>query len=194
MRKISLLIALCLLASVGSVYAAWVYSQSDDVADITNARAINMTAATFEGNYGTFTTDSSSLTLLVDPKPGTTHTTSLQLTGEIVIRFTPATYAPAEVKENGVAATFQFGVSNPNWKYGIDDVLTIDTTVYDIDWTLQADGTFTHTITADELAGYITLTEIELDTKADYDAYDAVLTQGQITLTISERKATTPVN
>lgn len=43
-------------------------------------------------------------------------------------------------------------------------------------------------MTAEELASILTLTEFVLDTKADYDAYDLVLTNGQITLTISDGK------
>lgn len=77
MKKISLLIALVLCLTISGVYATWVYSQSDDVADITGAKAITMTEATFTGTYGTYSVDSSNLTMVIDPKEGTTHTTSL---------------------------------------------------------------------------------------------------------------------
>ena len=33
MKKLSLLIALCMLISIGGVYATWVYSEKSDVAD-----------------------------------------------------------------------------------------------------------------------------------------------------------------
>ena len=36
---------LALLVSIGGVYATWYYTQSDDVADITNGRALNMSDA-----------------------------------------------------------------------------------------------------------------------------------------------------
>jgi hypothetical protein len=188
MKKFGLLILLALMISIGGVYATWVYSQSDDVADITNARAITMTEATFEGNYGTFSTDASALSLKVDPKEGTTHTTSLKIEGYIVIKFTPATHAPEDVKKYGVATTYQFNVSNPNWKYSGQYIISVDSSVKNVTWTLQADGTLTYTVTAEELASILTLTEFTLDTKVDYDAYDAVLTNGQITLTISDGK------
>lgn len=194
MRKISLLIALCLIVSVGGVYATWVYSQSDDVADITNARAITMTEATFEGTYGTYTTDSSSLTLKIDPKQGTTHTTALYLTGEVVIKFTPATHAPADVKEGGVLTTYAFGISNSNWTYNGQQIIAVDTSAKNITWTPDGNGAFVYVVSADELAGLISLTEFELDTKAEYDAYDQVLTQGQLTITISDGKTTSSGN
>jgi len=189
MKKLSLLIALALILSIGGVYATWVYSQSDDVADITNARAITMTEATFEGTYGTYSTDATSLTLKVDPKQGTTHTTSLQIGGEIIIKFTPATHAPAEIKTNGVPTTYTFGVSNAEWEYNEVSIIDVDTEAKNAVWTDAGNGVLTHTISAAQLADILTLTEFELDTKADYDAYDAVLTQGQITLTISDGKS-----
>lgn len=189
MKKLSLLIALAMLISIGGIYATWVYSQSDDVADITNARAITMTNATFEGTYGTYNTDASTLLMKVDPKPGTSHTTSLVITGEIVIIFTPATHAPADIKGSGIPTTFSFGVSNPNWTYNGEKIISITSEGSgDVVWTRQDNGTLTYTITAEMLSRILSLTEFELDTKADYDAYDAALTNGQITLTISDGK------
>ena len=195
MKKISLLIALVLCLTISGVYATWVYSQSDDVADITGAKAITMTEATFTGTYGTYSVDSSNLTMVVDPKEGTTHTTSLVIEGDLVIRFTPNTYAPAEVKTNGVASTFAFSLSNAAWNYDNTPITTVDTAKHDITWVPANDGTFTYTISAQNLANYVTLTEFTLDTKADYDAYDRVLTNGQLVVTISDGKnASTIVN
>lgn len=195
MKKISLLIALVLCLTISGVYATWVYSQSDDVADITGAKAITMTEATFTGTYGTYSVDSSNLTMVVDPKEGTAHTTSLVIEGDLVIRFTPNTYAPAEVKTNGVASTFAFSLSNAAWNYDNTPIMTVDTAKHDITWVPANDGTFTYTISAQNLANYVTLTEFTLDTKVDYDAYDRVLTNGQLVITISDGKnASTIVN
>lgn len=195
MKKLSILIALILCVTIGGVYATWVYSQSDDVADITGSKAISMTEATFTGTYGTYHVDTTGLTMVVDPKEGTAHTTSLKITGDLVISFTPNTYAPEEVKTNGVASTFAFSLSNDNWKYDNTNIITVDTNKHDITWTSDGAGAFTFTITAAELANYITLTEFTLDTKADYDAYDAVLANGQIIVSVSDGKnASTIVN
>ena len=65
MKKLSILIALILCVTIGGVYATWVYSQSDDVADITGAKAITMTEATFTGTYGTYNVDTTGLTMVV---------------------------------------------------------------------------------------------------------------------------------
>lgn len=190
MKKLSLLIALCMLISIGGVYATWVYSEKSDVADITGATAITMTEATFSGTYGTYAVDTSQLNMQVDPKEGTTHVTSLVITGNLVITFKPNTYAPDDVKNNGVDSTFQFSLSNSEWKYGGEAIMTVDTAKHDITWTKGSDGNFTYTISAADLANYLTLTEITLDTKADYDAYDEVLTNGQIVIAISDGQTT----
>lgn len=195
MKRLSILIALVLCVTIGGVYATWVYSQSDDVADITGAKAISMTEATFTGTYGTYHVDTSGLSLTVDPKEGTTHTTALKISGNLVVTFTPNTYAPVEVKENGVPSTFAFSLSNADWKYDGTNLITVDTALHNITWTPDGSGAFTYTISAAQLANYITLTEYTLDTKADYDAYDAALTNGQIIISISDGKnASTIVN
>ena len=195
-KRFSLLVVLALCVTIGGVYATWVYSQSDDVADITGARAITMTEATFTGTYGTYSVDTSQLSMVVDPKEGTTHTTALKITGDLVITFTPNTYAPTEVKQSGVPSTFTFSLSNQEWKYDDKLIMTVDTNKHDITWKKSDSGdVFTYTITSVDLARYLTLTEITLDTKTDYDAYDAVLTNGQVVVSISDGKnASTIVN
>jgi len=188
-----MLLALCI--TIGGVYATWVYSQSDDVADITGATAVTMTEATFTGTYGTYNVDTNGLTMVVDPKEGTTHTTALKIDGDLVIKFTPNTYAPADVKTGGVPSTFAFSLSNANWQYDGQNIMTVATEKHNIVWTPDGAGAFTYTIPAADLANYISLTEFTLDTKAEYDAYDLVLTNGQIVVSVSDGKnASTIVN
>lgn len=190
MKKISLLIALVLCLTISGVYATWVYSQSDDVADITGAKAITMTEATFTGTYGTYSVDTSKLSMQVDPKDGTAHVTSLVIAGDLTITFTPNTYAPDDVKNNGVASTFAFSLSNSAWNYDNQSIMTVDTNKHNISWVKGNNGIFTYTISAEAIADYLTLTEFSLDTKADYDAYDKVLTNGQVVITVSDGKTT----
>ena len=195
MKKISLIMLLALCITIGGVYATWVYSQSDDVADITGATAVTMTEATFTGTYGTYNVDTNGLTMVVDPKEGTTHTTALKIDGALVIKFTPNTYAPADVKTGGVPSTFAFSLSNANWQYDGQNIMTVDTEKHNIVWAPDGSGAFTYTIPAADLANYISLTEFTLDTKAEYDAYDLVLTNGQIVVSVSDGKnASTIVN
>lgn len=193
MKKLSLLVALALLITVGGVYATWTYTQTTDVADESVHMALNLTNVTYEGSYGTYEIDKSGLNMAIDPKEGTTHTTALKITGNLVIKFTPATYAPVEVKEDGVASTFQFSLTNNDWKYNGTNIVTLQhTNPHNINWTKQADGSFTYTMDAATLAGHISLTEFTLDTKADYDAYNAALGTGQISVTVSDGTTGTP--
>lgn len=188
-KRLSLLIALVLCFTIGGVYATLVYTQSDDVADITKSGTVNLTDATFEGTYGTYAVDVQGAKMEVDPKEGTTHTTSLVITGNIVITFTPNVNAPVTVKETAVPSTFALALSNPNWKYNDQVILTVDTSMHDIVWgEPDSQGIFTYTIEASVLSGYITLTEFDLDTKAKYDAYAQALATGAIEIIVSDGK------
>lgn len=186
-KILSLLIAFAMLVTVGGVYATWTYTQATDVADEAINMSLNLSKVTYTGTYGTYEIDQSGLTLIIDPKEGTTHTTALYITGDLVINFTPNTYAPTNIKENGVASTYAFSLPNTNWKYESTNVVTLNHAGnHDVSWEKQSDGTFTFTISAQELAEHISLTEFTLDTKVDYDAYNAVLGQGSVVVSVSD--------
>ena len=187
MKKLSLLIALCMLLTIGGVYATWTYTQNTDVADEAVNMNMNLTDVAYSGSYGTYKVDTSSLKLAIDPKAGTTHTTALYIEGNIVVTFTPNSVAPVEIKENGLDTTYTLSLSNPNWQYDSRNIVTLNhAEAHDIEWVKQADGTFTYTISAADLAGHISLAEIVLDTKVAYDAYNAVLGQGAIVISVSD--------
>ena len=195
MRKLSFLIALCTLLTVGGVYATWTYTQATDVADEAVNMNMNLTDVAYVGTYGTYQVDTSGLSMTIDPKAGTTHTTALYATGQIVIKFTPNTYAPDEVKANAVPSTFTFSVSSAEWKYDSQSIITVKHPgeKHNITWTDQGDGTFTYTIDAATLTeDHLTLTEFSLDTKAEYDAYNAALGQGSVVITVSDGFTATP--
>ncbi len=195
MKKLGLLMAMALTVTVGGVYATWTYAKGTDVADETVNMTLNLTDVAYIGSNGTYKIDTTGLTLKIDPKAGTAHTTALYVDGEIVITFTPNTHAPEDVKENAVASTFQFGLTNSNWTFDDDGeggeaaktIVTLEhAEKHDIAWTKGADGVFSYTIDADEIAEHIHLTEFNLDTKVKYDAFNTALGNGQITITVSD--------
>lgn len=187
MKKLSLLIALCMLLTIGGVYATWTYTQNTDVADEAVNMNLNLADVAYSGSYGTYRIDTSGLSMVIDPKAGTSHTTALYMTGNIVITFTPNSVAPVEVKENGVDSTYVFSISGSNWKYEDQDVVTVThTETHDIIWDRNNDGTFSYTISAADLEDHISLTAFDLDTKAKYDAYNSVLGRGAIVITVSD--------
>ena len=194
MKKLSLLLALLLVITVGGVYATWIYTDKTDVADLAPTVGINLTEATFAGTYGTYEVDTTSLALKVDPKPGTTFTTGLLISGDIIIKFKPQTYAPVEVKEEGVPTTFQFSLTNTSWQFddghgeGARDIITLaHPEKHNVTWSApDQNGTLTYTISATELASHIGLTEFTLDTKVLYDQFATALGNGKIMITVSD--------
>lgn len=200
MRKLSFLIALCTLLTVGGVYATWTYTQNTDVADESVAMALNLTDVAYSGSYGTYKINKDTLTLKVDPKPGTSHITSLIVEGEIVVTFTPNSAAPQEVKDDGVPTTFTFSLSNDNWVYNDGEgagerpiVVLAHTGAEDIVWgEPDENGVFTFVITAADIMEHIQLGDFLLDTKADYDAFTNALRQGLIVFTVSDGITVTP--
>jgi hypothetical protein len=139
--------------------------------------------------------DQSGLTLTIDPAEGSTHTTSLIISGQLVVTFKPATYAPGEVKENAVPTEYTISLSNNSWTYDDDEadevapkaILTLKHTgAHDVQWTKQDNGTFTFVLNADELEDHLSLTEFDLDTKAKYDSYNKALANGQIIFAVTD--------
>jgi len=187
MKKLSLLIALCMLLTIGGVYATWTYTQNTDVADEAVNMNMNLTDVAYSGSYGTYKVDTSSLKLTIDPKANTTHTTALYIAGNIVVTFTPTSVAPANVKENGVTSTYAFSLANSTWQYEGKDIVTVNhAEKHNVIWQDNGDGTFSFTISATDLEDHISLTEFDLDTKAKYDAYNTVLGKGSIVITVSD--------
>lgn len=193
MKKLSLLIALMLCITIGGVYATWTYTQTTDVADESVGAAMNLTSVAYAGSYGTYEIDKSTLTLTIDPKAGTTHTTSLQVAGEIVVKFTPSNVAPVEIKQEGVPTKYSFSLSNDAWTFndghnGEKNVvaLTHNGDQHDVTWVPNADGTFSFTLSAADIAAHLDLTEFVLDTKTLYDEYTIALRAGQIVFSVTD--------
>lgn len=192
MKRLSVLIAMILCVTIGGVYATWTYTQNTDIADEQIHMTMNLTDVAYSGSYGTYKIDTSALKMNIDPKAGTTHDTALYITGQIVITFTPNSVAPETVKENGVASTFQLTLTNNNWLYEGESIVTLThNEAEEITWGQPDEqGVFTFVISAEELAKHISLTEFTLDTKAKYDAFNLALGQGQITITVSDGQVT----
>lgn len=195
MKKLSLLIALCMLISIGGVYAGWIYTKDNNVANEEVHMAMNLTGVVSNASYGAFEVDTTNLSLTIDPKTGTSHTTSLVIEGEVVITFTPGNYAPENVKENGVEADVTLSLTNSNWTFddghgqGARPILTFNHDHHDITWNDNGDGTFSYTLNADALKDCFSLTEFTLDTLALYNSYNTQLGNGQIKIVVSDTVA-----
>ena len=206
MRKFSLLIALALLITVGGVYATWIYTGSD-IADITGNRTVTMGNVEFEGSSGSYFVDTAGLVMKIEPEDNTAtgdqvakrFKATLQISGQIVITFTPNGLADPDVVANGVATKFWFTPSNASWTYGGNTIITINDMEHAIAlanetgspehrWEKQTNGSFTCTITADQLKRHniFTLGTFSLNNKTAYDEFDTALEAGQIVIHISD--------
>ena len=196
MKKLSLLIALCMLLTIGGVYATWSYVGSTDIIDAFAESKVTIADAVIEGTYGIYKIDSN-LVLTVD-QANDNHEAELVFGSNndepvyLTVTFTPSVNAPKSIKDNAVESELYFGVTTA-MQYKIDasgnyaaegtpvDIFkfknpgngTLDNT---FTWTKNADGTFTYTLNADELKEQISLSQtFVLDIKAEHDAFRSSL-------------------
>lgn len=198
MKKLSVLIALALVLTIGGAYATWTYLTGEMVA-VDEEMAVAMGGLEeLNTPYGTYKIDSIP-TYIVEPKSATNRVTTLQETkndeGEstspdLVITFTPATNAEDTVKNNAIPTvlTIEIDDENPFGTYndGTSDrtIIAINTASVELNWEKGDDGVFTATITSETFMTYLNLTEITLGTVEAYEAYAAALASGKIILTV----------
>lgn len=108
------------------------------------------------------------------------YNTTLSITGSMVITFTPAENADADVKANGIALQIQV-ISNFGQYKGQEIFTTVAAHPLN-----DGNPTKSFTVTAEMLQSHISMTEFNLPTKADFDDFNAVLTGKQFTIIISE--------
>lgn len=180
MKKISILIVLALILTIGGVYATWNYAQGD-VQSVDMDAVISLTDKVVDTPKGEIAVDMSGLSISIDDANGD-YDAELVIDGEILVTFTASDIAPADVKANGIKMQYTIAVTTP-WEYEDVQVITVDADPIAIN---SGAATFTATITADELMDAITLADISLPTVADYDAFALVLQEGEITITVSE--------
>ena len=89
MKKLSLLIALCILLTIGGVYATWIYSGNQIDAQ-TTPFVSKMGGLDHEGNSGSYTFIENSLEFSVEPDAQDTKITTIVWTeGTVKLVFTP---------------------------------------------------------------------------------------------------------
>ena len=180
MKKISILIVLAMVLTIGGVYATWNYAQGN-VDSVELSPVVTLTDKVVDTAKGTIAVDMSGLTIAIDDT-NNDYDAELVMNGAINVTFTADNLAPAEVKANGIKLQYTLTVTTP-WEFGGVQVFTVEADPIAMN---GGAATFTATITADELMDAITLGDISLPTVDDYDAFAQVLNQGNITITVSE--------
>ena len=196
MKKLSLLIALCMLLTIGGVYATWSYVGSTDIIDAFSESKVTIADAVIEGTYGIYKVESN-LVLTVD-QANDAHEAELVFGSNdgqdiyLKVTFTPSTNAPKAIKDDAVPSELYFGVTTPmQYTMDAEGNYAEDGTSVDIfkfanqgngildntfEWTKNADGTFTYSLDAEQIKDQISLSQaFVLDIKAEHDAFRTAL-------------------
>ena len=204
MRKLSLLIALCTLLTIGGVYATWTYSDGA-IQDGTGEKAMQLSGLGSATPHGTYAVKTSGLALMIDPasqtnpaRPKDVHVTTLRGEGSVVLTFTPNINASDDIKTHGPDSVFAIRINGPaDWTYddhsdkGSRDVLVLKPTDHDhtITWVSDGNGAFTFEIPASVILEHLELTEFTLDTINDYNEFTEILKQATIEFVVSDAPA-----
>ena len=205
MKKIGLWMAALTAVTVGGVYATFNYSDTSDMQSADSRTSITIAGATVDGAAGKFSVEARNLLITIDSAktvlgdqfdPATTnaHTAMLDVTGSVVVRFTPNEgLQETDILNNGIHAKISFAGSwgsVEDWTYtwGGEDIQVfsalnsneieihqVDETSQATRWTKQADGTFTFTLEADDLfknaTPLLVMNEIVLETYEEYQEF-----------------------
>ena len=215
MKKLSLLVAILLIATIGGVYATWNYSQGDVVSKSSYFDEVTkITDKVVENAKGVIEITHNDLTITIDDSDND-HFAEWNLTGSITIKFTPNAGADSTVKEHGIdlqwnLVTTNTGTGSTTWVYGdpATKIFCVNTEVVTLTKESADDvavpGSFVWTVSAEELISRITFysnvvdtninninsaganSNLYLDTVAKYDAFKLALHSGTIGIVVAE--------
>ncbi len=182
MKKLSVLVALILCVTVGSVYATWNYAQggAEKVVKYFDDSTVITTSVT-DTAKGVIDVDTSALNITIDDGNNDFYG-ELSITGKISITFTPNDGADETVASEGIALQYSLGTTT-DYKYEGNAIFDVDNTVQNLDKSL------TFEIDAADLDALIDLNTLYLPTAEDYDAFKEALHRGGISITVSEKTA-----
>lgn len=183
MKKLSVLVALMLIITVGGVYATWTYNMGNKpVDDRTMDISVQLTEKrTPDSPQGELTLTNNNLNLVVENKGE--YIAELQGSGQIDV-----TYYHNNLSQANDEIYIKYKITVVSGKYWGDDVITADTEWYPITKDYPGIG---GTISADELLDHIRLGDtFILGTPAEYDAFAAALNSTKITITVAQDDGT----
>ena len=200
MRKLSTLIAIALIVTIGGVYAAWNYAQGT-TASVEITREVQMAQVITSGNKGTITATPSNVAFIVDDAGD--YQAKLDASGKFVVTFTHNPGADQTTINDGIVMQAVItlkttaGVTGSALLYH-DPHTSTDVAPLTVNGnnkiTLNnGDPTKSTELLAEDIASCLTLANVKLDTKAENDAFHDVLKNYTIVITISEVVAANPV-
>ncbi len=195
MKKMSFILALALLVTVGGVYASWNYSRGTlATTDITfNGRMADIVSGTAKGTIQVVS-NSNTLTFKVDDVDAADYVAVLVPTGQVQIQFKAAVGADNAVVTEGIKLQATVTVAGTKTPYNTGSG-TVAIFAPKASNTFELNGgnkvlpNTSITITAAQIAAAIDFCEgetVKLDTYEDNLAFEQAMGTYTITVTISE--------
>ena len=206
MKKLSILMAIMLVLTIGGVYATWSYAGTNDIADAFAEAKVTIEDVELIGANGTYKVESN-LVLSID-QANDDHEAELEFSSNngnpiyLKVTFTPSANAPQAIKDNAVPTELYFGTTTiMQYKMDAQGNYSETGTPTDIfaftnpsdgifspnvTWTPESDGSFTYTIEEATLKTMISLAQtFVLDIKTEHDAFREALT-GNIVVRVTD--------
>lgn len=194
MKKLSVLIALALVLTIGGAYATWTYAngavtlpnQSENV-------GISMGTKDYSGSVGSVAVTTLPSFVVEPVADKSDYHTNLEGSGNLVLTFTPDDHASDDIKTGGSPVKVKITITeNPEKKALIDEdnpykdttLLTLKDNATEIIIEVNSWSSLTHTISASTLLEHLDLASIELINEDAYDAYAQVLAKYQLTFEV----------
>ena len=186
MKKLSILIALCMLLTVGGVYATWIYSEGQIDTQFKGFSS-GMGGIDHEGNSGLYEFTLNGLSFTVEPNTQKDKITTIVWAenGTMTLTFTPKGDITDAMLAKALNATLTVEFAAADVAGGTYDNQTIFTINPDYKIELTADdwqeqtsenGTYyTYTITKDTMADSISVGSFHLPTEDEYHAFSTAM-------------------
>ena len=185
MKKFNILATTALIATIGSVYATWVYASEEATAgEITVAVSVAGKGEAMEKGTIEVTGE---VALLIDDTNGDYKAELIvdeSKDDKLTVTFTPKRGASEDVIAYGIVMEYVLTVSG--YEYESKSIFTVSDTATAIN---GGNATLSTTISAQEICNAIKMSEIVLDTEAEYGAFKDGLTGGSIKITVREKTA-----
>lgn len=189
MKKVSAIIAMATIMTIGGVYATFNYAQGD-AASVSDTLSPSIESAVLESKKGTIKITSDFEVTIDDlgviKGTGRSYFTGMKTTGTFKVTFTPEIGADADVRDNGIKLSMKLSFTGN--KYDNKDIFV--TTGLDSDSSvLLNEGNKINGDYVVSLTDYFDANnQIKLSTYAEYQAYETELKNTKITIEISEAK------
>lgn len=179
MKKLSLIVAMAVILTIGGVFATWTYSGSSVDSQTANA-GISITTATTDSTKAGTITATSDVAFSIDNETGDYKTKIDDATGKVTVNFDAAELATDAVKD-GVKLQWSVSISGTKSQYEGTTLLTVsDTSKTAI---FVEEGTPVE-ISADAIKAKLSLAEVELKSSEAHASYKTALATYTIVVTV----------